>query len=316
MSIQRSLIFSLVMLMASVMPVAAAPSSGSANAETILGSHATACDDITIAADGTISVNGVALTAAQAALLSADARAALRLAANADGNANADICVDVSASLVPLSVVINADISICGSVVLTAGSATVGAASIPAELLSAGLREALSVAAAADVNACVTTTVTNNNVVTNVIVDACVQARLNSAGDVVVTAGGQDFVLDGFVISGTVGALNASTAVTIGLRIGARLNLATDAQTLTVQVVTITGCAATATADGVSQGGGSNDPGPIGSSLGTDSGTGGLLPDTAMEASAVPVAIPSLALIVLLLGGFLWAVRAGEVSNR
>ena len=332
MSVRRSLLFSVVMLMALATPVAAAPDPGSASAESVLATHVANCDDIIIAADGTISVNGVALTAAQAALLSADAWAALRLAANARGNVNADVCADVNIGLAPLSIAVNAHIAICGSVVLTADSAAVGGASIPAELLSAGLRQALAVAAAANVNACLTSTVTNGNVVTNVTVDACVQARLNSAGQVVVTVDGQDFVLAGFVIGGTTGALNASVAVTIGLRIGATLALVTDAQTLTVQVVTIAGCAATPTAGGTAPGGttpggattpGGTAPGGTAPSSGSSAAPslagapgGGLLPDTAMEPAAGPLAFLALALTALVLIGLLTALRMGEDGTR
>lgn len=315
MFVKRSLVLSILMLMAFVMPVAAAPISSGATADTALANHVANCDDITIAANGTISVDGVALTAAQAALLSADVRAALQLAANANANANADVCVDVALSLAPLSVVVNADIAVCGSAVVTANSATVAGVAIPAALLSAGLREALAIAAAANINTCLTTTIANGNVAANVTLDACVQARLNSAGQVVVTASGADFVLAGFVISGTTGALNTSAAVTIGLRIGAGLNLATDAQALTVQVVTISGCAATAPGTGTNPATGTN---PTGGSAGPGTaGTGsvGGLPDTAVEAAQVPVAVPSLALIALLLIGLL-VLRTRESLSR
>jgi hypothetical protein len=316
MSRKLSLVFSIAMLMAFAMPVAAAPSAGGAAAGTVRASHVANCDDIVIAANGTILVNGIALTAAQLALLSADARAALQLAANADANANADVCVDVAASLAPLSVAVNADIVVCGTAVVTASNATVGGAAIPAALLSAGLREALAIAAAANVNTCLTTTITNGNVVANVSLDACVRARLNSAGQIVVTAGGTDFVLDGFSIVGTTGALNTSAAVTIGLRLGAGLNVATDAQTLTVQVTTITGCAATLTGEGVSPEGASIPGGasfPFGAqpfTVGSAPGAG-QLPDTAMQAGTDSTAIPALALIALLMSG-LSALRTRE----
>ena len=310
MSKKLSLVLSLVTLLALATPVAAAPSAGQAAGESIVANHVGNCDTIAIAADGTISVNGVALTAAQLALLSADVRAALRLAADADANANADVCIDISASLVPVSVVVNADIAICGQVTLTANAASVGGASVPALLLSAGLREALAVAAAARVNACLTTTVTNNGVLTTVTLDACVRARLNGAGQVVVTAGGQDFLLAGFGIVGTVGPLNASAAVTIGLRIGGTLNLLTDAQTLTIRVVTISGCAATPPGGDTGPGGGTNPPGGDGAPGGDDTDPGtSLLPDTAMEARTTSLPVSSLAVIALLLSGLLATVR-------
>lgn len=310
MSKKLSLVLSLVTLMALATPVAAAPSARGAPGESVDSSHVTTCDTITIAVDGTISVNGVALTAAQLALLSSDLLAALRLAADADANANADVCVDISASLIPLSVVVNADIAICGRVALTANAASIGGVSVPAVLLSAGLREALAVAAAADVNACLTTTVTNNSVVATVTLDACVRARLNAAGQVVVTAGGQDFLLAGFGIVGTVGPLNASAAVTIGLRIGGTLNLLTEAQTLTIQVVTISGCAASTPSSGTGPAGGTTPPGGAGAPGGDepDAGTP-LLPDTAMEARTASVHASTLALIALLLSGLLAAAR-------
>ena len=318
MSRKLSLVFSLAMLMAFAMPVAAAPSSGGASAGTVRANHVANCDDIVVAADGTISVNGVALTAAQLALLSADARAALQLAANADANANADVCADVAVSLAPLSVVVNADIVVCGSAVVTASNATVGGASIPTALLSAGLRQALAIAAAANVNTCLTTTVTNGAVVANVSLDACVRARVNSAGQVVVTAGGADFVLAGFAIGGTTGALNTTAAVTIGLRIGGGLNLATDAQTLSIQVVTISGCAATPPGSGPNLDSGvnpataSNPGGAQPFTAGTRPGGGALLPDTAMEPGTDSGAIPVLALIGLLLWGMSAALRTRE----
>ena len=310
MSKKLSLVISLVTLLALATPVAAAPGAGGATGETVVASHVSNCDTIVIAADGTISVNGVALTAAQLALLSADVRAALRLAADADANANADVCIDISASLLPLSVVVNADIAICGRVTLTANAASIGGASVPALLLSAGLREALAVAAAARVNACLTTTVTNNSVVANLTLDVCVQARLNGAGQVVVTAGGQDFLLAGFGIVGSVGPLNANAAVTIGLRIGGTLNLLTDAQTLTIRVVTISGCAGSPPSGGTGPGGGTNPPGGGGAPGGDDTDPGTpLLPDTAMEAGTASVPVSSLAVIALLLSGLLATVR-------
>ena len=322
MSVKRSLLISIVMLMAFAAPVAAGPDPGGQSAETGRATHVANCDDILIAANGSISVNGVALTAAHAALLSADARAALQLAANARSNVNADVCADVGISLVPLSVTVNAHIAICGSVVLTANSATIGDLSIPTALLSAGLHEALAIAAAANVNACLATTVTNGSVVTNASVDACVQARLNSAGQVVVTIGGQDFVLAGFVIGGTTGTLNASVAVTIGLRIGATVALVSDAQTLTVQVVTIAGCAATPPNGGPGTGGpgtggsGTGGSGTGGGGLTPGAPGGGLLPDTAMEEATGPLGIPALALAVLVLSGLLGTLRMREDVTR
>jgi hypothetical protein len=315
MSIKRSLICSLGMLLAIATPVAAAPSPGGSAPGTAREIHVGTCDDITIAANGTISVNGVALTAAQAALLSADARAALRLAADADANANADVCADVTASLAPLSVAVNADIVICGSVVATADSATVGGVAIPAALLSAGLREALDLAADANVGTCLTTTVTNGNVTTQLTVDACVQAQLNSAGQVVATAGGQDHVLAGFALVGTTGALNANAAVDLGLRLGAGLNLANDAQTLTVQVITIAGCGAASPGGVTNPGGGTTTTGAAGPATGL-AGTGGpMLPDTAMQPGRASIAPPMLAMIALLLIA-LAARRTQEVRSR
>lgn len=321
-----SLVFSVVVLLAFAMPVTAAPAPGDPPADASLASHVGTCDTVVIGAGGAISVNGVALTAAQLALLSADVRAALQLAANAAANADADACVDVALSLVPLSVVVNADVTVCGSVVLTASSATIGGAAIPAELLTAELRQALALAAAASVNACLTTTVTNNTVTTTVSADACVQARLNSAGQVVATVGGQDFVLAGFGLTGTVGPLNTSAAVTIGLRLGGTVNLATDGQVLFVQVITIAGC------DGVSPGtgnpppgggttppgGGTNQPGagnaPEGQAPGT--GTGGpiLLPDTATERPSVNPALV-LALMAITMSGVLGVARLAKERN-
>ena len=302
------LIAALVLLMALVMPVAAAPTSGEATSNGALANHVANCDDITILAGGVISVNGIVLTAAQAALLSADARAALQLAADANANANANVCVDVAASLIPLSATVNAHIVICGTASLTANSATVGGAAIPAALLSAGLREALAIAAAANVNTCLTTTVTTGNLTANVSLDAFVDAQLNSAGDLLVNAGGQSFVLDDVVIVGATGALNANAAVTVCLRIGGALNLATDSQTLTVSVVT--GCSAVAPATGT-------NTAPGGSATGPGSLTGGpgspMLPDTAMRADA-PNAVPILGIVGLLIA--LAAVHRREVRVR
>lgn len=334
MSRKISLVFSAVLLLALATPVAAAPGAAGPTAGGVLANHVGSCDTLVVGANGAVSVNGVALTDAQLALLSADARAALQLAANAAASANADVCVDLAVSLLPLSVVLNADVMICGAVVLTASSATVGGVAVPAELLSAGLRQALAVAAAADVNACVTTTVTNGTVTTTVTVDACVEARLDTAGQVRVTAGGQEFVLAGFGITGTVGPLTTDAAVTVGLRLGGTLNLATDGQTLFVQVITIAGCDAVSPGTGNPPGGGTTPPGggttppgggatpPGGGTTppddGTAPGTGTagpvLLPDTAAER---PNGIPALALALaaLILGGMLGAARVAWERN-
>lgn len=322
-----SLVFSVVMLLAMAMPVAAAPRPAGTAGDAAVASHVGTCDTVVVGADGAISVNGVALTDAQLALLSADVRAALQLAADAAANANADVCVDLAVSLLPLSVVVNADIAVCGAVVLTASSATVGGVAIPAELLSAGLRQALALAAAANVNACLTTTVTDNTVTTTVTVDACVQARLNSAGQVVVTAGGQEFVLAGFGITGTVGPLTTNAAVTVGLRLGGTVNLATDGQTLFVQVITIAGCDAVSPDTGTPPGGGTTPPPgggtispgggttPPGEGAAPGTGTTGpaLLPDTAaVRPNAIPALV--LGLMALVLGGAMGAARL--VSER
>ncbi|MBA2631850.1 MAG: hypothetical protein H0U86_02415 [Chloroflexi bacterium] len=229
-----TIIAALALMLAAIAPVLAAPT-GVSGSRTTLADHVTDCN-VTFDAGGNLLLDGSALTVAEAALLDAllladaELAAALLLAADAD----ADACVNLSIDL-PSTITLNADILVCGDVVIEGAVYSVGGAVIGADLLTAELENLLDAAAAAGVEACVGVTVTDNAVTVDVLAQLCVTATLLDTGVVSVDIGGTEFFFDGLLVD-VGGLLEVGVSVEVSLAIVATLDVAAGTVELTLIV--------------------------------------------------------------------------------
>ena len=239
-----ALIAAMALTLMALAPALAAPAGGAPDSAANQATHVTTCN-VTFDAGGNLLLNGSALTAAEAAvvdpLLAGDASiaAALELAADA----NADACVNLAIDLAAPSAVLNADISLCGSVVLTAEGVTIAGTEISADLLSAELINILEAAAAANAEACLDVTVTNNEVVVGASVAICLDATLLDTGVVSVDIGGTEFFFDGTLIDAG-GLLDVGVTVEVSLLVVGTVDV--TGQSAEVFIV-VTACAAAPT---------------------------------------------------------------------
>lgn len=283
------------LLLTLAIPVAAAPASApSGGSDPALADHVAVCN-VTFDAEGNVLLNGSALgaaeTAALDALLAGDAglAAALEAAADADATTCINLAILINGAL---AIVINADIEACGDVVFTAETVTVGGVEISSDLLDSELTNILEAAAAADVEACVEVTVTDNEVVVVASVSICAAATLLDTGAVSVDIGGEEFIFDGTIVSG--GALlDVGVTVQVSLLIIGELDITEETVAL---VLAVAECAAAAT------------PTPTPTPPGAGGGAGGgatptpvpLLPNTS-AGSVDPTALVVAMLMVVLL---------------
>jgi hypothetical protein len=279
------LFFELIILVIFVIglagPVSAAPGQPDASGR-VMANHVDPadCDVISVGAGGSILVDGVALTAAQLALLDSDAVAALEFAAAAAAATDADAseCTDVAIVLAPPAVTVNADISVCSvDVAVNAdGTADLGDVTVGSNLLDSTLETVLQVAADAGAEACVTATVTDNEVAVDGSVQLCATATLNADGSL--TVNGLDLDVDALLDVN--GELQIGVEVEVALAILASVDLADDAAHVVATVIDIPGCGDSA--GGTPSGTGSASPSVSPSSAGGGSGaTPSQLPNTA-----------------------------------
>jgi hypothetical protein len=233
----------LALMLTAIAPVLAAPS-GAAGSRVALTDHIDPADcDVVTVVEGVISVGGVALTEAQLLLLDAEVLAALALAAAADGEAAADVCVDVVIGEGDL-ITVNADIALCPATVEVdgEGNITLDGVEVDLDLLGVDLTNLLEAAALADVEACLFVTVEDNDVFVDVVVDACVTATLEDDGAVIIELGGVPIDLPAGAIVNLDGELEVGVAVEIGLSIVGSLDITGGTVTLEAEIIDIEGC--------------------------------------------------------------------------
>jgi hypothetical protein len=166
----------------------------------------------------------------------------LALAAAADGEAAADVCVDVV--LGEGVITVNADISLCPVTVEVdgEGDVTLDGVEIDLDLLGVDLVNLLEAAALAEVEACVFVTVDDNDVFVDVVVDACVTATLEDDGAVIVELGGVPIDLPAGAIVNLDGELEVGVAVEIGLSIVGSLDITGATISLEAEIIEIDDC--------------------------------------------------------------------------
>ena len=220
----------LSLLLIAVAPVLAAPADSGGGARIVLA-QPEECDEITVKEDGDIVVDEVTLTEEQLALLDADVLAALQLAAHAAGVACVDVTMDAGEIAVEL------EISFCPASVGVDAEGTIALEGIEIDpaLLDVEMLNLLRGAATAGVDACLSVFVTDNEVLVEVGVDACVTARANEDGSVTVLLGGVEILFPAGSIDDPANVLGRRIEVQIGLAIHA--SLARDEVELVAEVV-------------------------------------------------------------------------------
>lgn len=147
------------------------------------------CGTVTLDADSA-TVGGVDVPLA---LVSADAQAALQVAADA----NAEFCIDVVVQNTDVvDAAVEGSVTLCATVTMNAdGSATIDGVTIPAELIDADVAAALEAAAAADGEACVTVdaVISGDETIVTVVADVSLCATVEAITATTITAGGVTF---------------------------------------------------------------------------------------------------------------------------
>ena len=270
------------------------PEGGPARPALLLASHIDPedCDTVTTTSSGDILVGGVALTGAQLAVLDADVLAVLGLAAGATAAGTGTICVDVAFGLVPL-VTVNADIALCSVTVAVEadGTITIGGVVVPSELLAAPLADFLGAAASAQIGACLEVTVTDNEVLVDAIVDACVLATLHDDGSVSVALGIEMIEFPAGALAVTTD-LEVDVGVEIALRVTVSSDLETEAVTLQAEGITLPGCGSAGPTSSPDSSG-SAEPSGSASPTGSASTSPTASPSPSASASASPSASAS-----------------------
>lgn len=243
-AIPAAVMAAIALLLMAIAPAVAAPETGGSGVGATQATHVTTCN-VTFDAGGNLLLDGSALTAAQLAvldpLLAGDASltAAIELAADA----NADACVNLAIDLAGPSATINADVSLCGAVELTAEGILIVGTEISADLMSSDLINILEAAAAAGAEACLDVTVTDNDVVVDASVEMCLNATLLDTGVVSVDIGGTEFFFDGTLIDAG-GLLDVGITVEVNLLVVGSVDIAGKSAEL---FVVVTQCAAAPT---------------------------------------------------------------------
>lgn len=150
------------------------------------------CGSATLDADSA-TIGGVDVPTS---LLSAEAAAALQVAADAGLNA----CVDVTvANTSVVDAAVDVSVDLCGTVTLNAdGSATVDGVNIPADLIDADLAAALDAAARAGGEACISVSAVSSGgeTIVTVIADISLCATVEAITATTITVGGVTFPTD------------------------------------------------------------------------------------------------------------------------
>lgn len=252
------------LVLAMAAPVAAAPA-GSAAAAGVPADHIDPddCEEISTDGAGNILVNGTSFTAAQLPDPGfSSTPALLRLAANAAGHPNADVCLDVEAT--GETITISGHIALCGEVtferepppetpppatedpsappILGRASTTVDGVAIDDRLLAVDSYAALEVAAAAGVEACFFTTLVRNDAWQHTISTVCTTARLEDDGRLVLSIGGDAYRLSPAEIIDPDAELEIGTDVQAALEIGTLKDDVIHLVTMTITVVEPAAC--------------------------------------------------------------------------
>ena len=250
-TVPLAILATLALMLVAMAPVLAAPGAATGS-RPALANHVDPADcNLTVAANGDLSLDGVVLAGAELAAVQALLAANADLAAAIDlaAEANVDACINLE--LVagnPITANINADISVCSATVTINGdgSVDIGDATVDAELLDARLLAALQLAvdaaADADTEACVVVTVTDNDVDADVEVDAvvtlCATLMVDANGDT--TINGTLLESDQFINADS-GVTDFTTAVEVGVRITSTIEIDGDIFVL-VEAFALDGC--------------------------------------------------------------------------
>ena len=239
---------SLVLVLAAIVPVLAAPGGATSSRVTALTDHTTDCN-VTFDTEGNLLLDGEALAGAELAaveaLLAANTDLAVALGAAADADAEGCVNLVIEEGDGGLTAIINADISFCPATVAVNadGDLVLNGHVFPGDLVGSELAALIEAAATAEIDLfCSLIEITDNAVSATVLLEACASVTLNNEQQVTIDIGGIQFLLEADAVLGADMELEVGATVEAGVALRATLDLEFDSLAVMATLIDLEGC--------------------------------------------------------------------------